>query len=406
MLNPSYWYIHGRPYDLSTWLADHPGGPEIINACRGTDCTVLYETYHAASLRPEWIASLQARYAVHDAPHIPQDPSWAKTPFYDDLKHVVQRYRMEHGVKATTNAVAWYAAMGVVHYSFFFKWITGAGEWWVPIVFGLTLWFWAGDMMHTGTHYALCKSASLSRTLGMFGGWMFCLPHTWFRQHVTGHHVHTNESGKDPDLYHWQKIFNVCPGLVYGTDKLASLWYVSPVFTQFIVPALCTLEILTQHHWVGVDDIIPFYAGERTMMWCVWALYMAMLVGVVAVHGVVWALAPSAVGGCVFYAFSQVSHLNAASFDTPMTEEWAVGEMTTSQGDYSPDSLVWNKLSVGLNNQTIHHLFPSIHPCHYPELSRRCRKVFKKHGLPQAPWSQTYWDALRQHCRWLRYLNQ
>lgn len=405
-LDPALWYIHGRAYNLDKWVADHPGGAEIIMACRGTDCTVLFETYHAASLRQEWIHSLLARYAVADTPRLPVDAAWAQTPVYDDLRQVLQAYRMEHGVKATGITRAWYALMGVVHYWLLSVWLSGQGSMAVPFGFGLTLWFYSGDLMHAGTHFALCRSSRVSRWIGMAGGWMFCLPHTWIRQHVTGHHAHTNEHAHDPDLYHWHRLFDVSPWVQEPREKLKSLWYAAPVFTQIIVPALCTTEILLNGHWVGVKESIPYYRGERATMWTVWTLYMSLLAAVVYFHGLLWAIIPSITCGGLFYAFSQVSHLNAASFDTPKTKEWAVREITSSQGDYAYDSLLWTKLSLGLNNQTMHHLFPSVHPCHYPELSRRTRKIFKKHGLPQACWNKTYMDSLDEHCQWLRRLNK
>ena len=44
--------------------------------------------------------------------------------------------------------------------------------------------------------------------------------------------------------------------------------------------------------------------------------------------------------------------------------------------------------------QTLHHLFPSVHPCHYPPLAVLARPVFAKHELPMAGWTRGYADAL------------
>lgn len=413
-LDPRYWYIHGKPHDLTPWMAEHPGGSVILSASQGTDCTTLFESYHAASLRTEWISAVTARYVVPGAPCIPVDPAWATTPVYDDLRQILLKYRMEHGIKATRAAALWSTGCGVVHYAFLALWLVGWGAWWIPLAFGLTLWFFSADMMHTGTHYALCKSAPLSRALGAVGGWMFCLPHTWMRQHVTGHHVHTNENHADPDLYHWKRYHDVSPylddadydGEGEKAGKITWLWYVVPVFTQIAPPLVCTLEILSSGRWVGVKDKIRFYRSEQAILLAEWSVYAAMIAAVSWSHGLAWGLVPWAVVGLCFYGFSQVSHLNSASFQVPVTREWAVHEITTAQGDYSYDSLLWNKVSIGLNNQGMHHMFPSVHPCHYPELSRRMRHIYKKHGLPQAGYTQTYRDSLALHCAWLRYINR
>lgn len=403
-LNPRYWYIHGRPYDLTEWMDDHPGGSVIIKASRGTDCTVLFETYHAASLRSEWITTLLQRYAVEGVPCKSLDPAWTETPFYDDLRQVVQAYRMEHGtIKATKASVAWYAVWGVVHYCALAAWLAGPGDQWVSwavsVVLAVSMWFWCADLLHHGTHYALCKSSRLSRWIGMAGGWMFCLPHTWTRQHVTGHHVHTNENAHDPDLYHFLRAYDVAPWpSTHKVEKLGWWWHIAPVFTQFVPPSVCTFDLLSDGHWVGVSEQISWYEGEQFTMGAVWVWYLAAWATVGYLHGVLWAVVPSLLCGCIYYCFSQ-------SFAIPRTDEWAVREMTTSQGDYAYDSWLWNKLSIGLNNQTMHHLFPSIHPSHFPALSKPFYKVFRKHDLPLDCWKRTYWHALEDHCSWIRHLN-
>ena len=77
--------------------------------------------------------------------------------------------------------------------------------------------------------------------------------------------------------------------------------------------------------------------------------------------------------------------------------EWAVAQIGAAAGDYAYDSRFWNLVSIGLNNQTIHHLFPGIHAYHYPALARLFRPVFEKHGLSVHRWTQTYTQSLLAH---------
>ena len=44
-------WIHGQAYDLTEWLPRHPGGAYLLEITRGTDCTELFESYHAPSLK-------------------------------------------------------------------------------------------------------------------------------------------------------------------------------------------------------------------------------------------------------------------------------------------------------------------------------------------------------------------
>ena len=53
--------------------------------------------------------------------------------------------------------------------------------------------------------------------------------------------------------------------------------------------------------------------------------------------------------------------------------------------------------STGLCNQSLHHVFPTVHPCHYRALSVLLKPVFEEHGLPMTGWTHSYWDSLQMH---------
>src|SRR5262245_35319806 len=68
------WFIAGRAYDLTPWLAKHPGGFDPLVQAQGTDCTILFRTYHLAGVPPE---KMLARYEV---PFDPTDVREAEAP--------------------------------------------------------------------------------------------------------------------------------------------------------------------------------------------------------------------------------------------------------------------------------------------------------------------------------------
>lgn len=205
-----WWYIHGRAYDLEPWLDTHPGGRYMLDITRGTDCTALFESYHAASLRDPFIRATLAKHAAPPANVVPpvvksqaqQLLDWKNTPVYDDLKEVVRSYRRVHGIKATDSpaTVSWYILWGVVHYVSLARWFLGWGGWANGVVLGLGVWFWAGDLTHSGTHYALTYSSAPNEWVAWVGGSTWMVTSAWVRQHVVGHHVATNVPGRDPDL--------------------------------------------------------------------------------------------------------------------------------------------------------------------------------------------------------------
>jgi hypothetical protein len=202
-LSPALWYIEGRAYDLSKW-SGHPGGQYILNITRGTDCTELFESYHAPSLRTAFIQEKLASCAVPDAtaPPPPIEYDWCTTPVYDELKTIVRAYRRRHGIKAVDSAryVLWYGVWAAVHYVTMARWCMGWGGWVNGWLFGTAVWFWAADTTHSGTHYQLTHRAALSEWIAWLGGATFMNTSAWVRQHVTGHHSHTNQLEQDPDL--------------------------------------------------------------------------------------------------------------------------------------------------------------------------------------------------------------
>jgi len=49
------WYVHGKAYDLQTFMNNHPGGEQALVMARGLNATELFETYHFARTPPEWL---------------------------------------------------------------------------------------------------------------------------------------------------------------------------------------------------------------------------------------------------------------------------------------------------------------------------------------------------------------
>merc|ERR1712166_1082988 len=107
--------------------------------------------------------------------------------------------------------------------------------------------------------------------------------------------------------------------------------------------------------------------------------------------------------------FSQVSHLNEdlmeAQLDIPMARkrEWAAHQILTCC-DYNTDSLLWRTLSIGLNAQAIHHLFPGIEPCHYGPLSQMLKDTCEEHNLPYTNFPN-FVAAIQAHVSYVASIN-
>ena len=107
--------------------------------------------------------------------------------------------------------------------------------------------------------------------------------------------------------------------------------------------------------------------------------------------------------GGLFYTFSQVSHIQDEATQIKVSDSWIVHQIESCV-DYSTTSLFWNVMSIGLNNQTLHHLFPSVHPCHFVELSPILDEFCADHNIKRNMVGNL-WDALMAHFGYLGAVN-
>ena len=85
--------------------------------------------------------------------------------------------------------------------------------------------------------------------------------------------------------------------------------------------------------------------------------------------------------------------------------EWAIHQMLSTT-DYAPDSTFLKILSVSLNYQIVHHMFPSIHPAHYPAIRKLLIPIAKKYDIDyEKRSSQTFGEALTNYYNWVYNLN-
>ena len=86
--------------------------------------------------------------------------------------------------------------------------------------------------------------------------------------------------------------------------------------------------------------------------------------------------------------------------------EWAVHQMLSTM-DYAPDSTFLKILSVSLNYQIVHHMFPSVHPAHYTSIRKLLIPIAKKYDIDyETRSSQTFGEALTNYHNWVYNLNE
>jgi len=198
---PGIWRIHGRDYDMTSFVDKHPGGPLLIMLGKGTDCTILFETYHVFN-------EPRKRLRTHDVtpdglkPEVPPCPS----AFLSDVRTMVKEHfkgKPKGSHKASTGQLCRMAVLWLIEVAAIWYWIA----YFSPIggvVAGVTGYLLMVNLGHDSSHGALTRSPRIN-TFGQFiGNSPFVTGHaSWSIQHLVSHHQHTNEVGQDVDAHHF-----------------------------------------------------------------------------------------------------------------------------------------------------------------------------------------------------------
>ncbi|MCO4744888.1 MAG: fatty acid desaturase [Proteobacteria bacterium] len=391
----AYWFIHGKRYDLREYMDKHPAGRLPLELTQGRDSTELYESYHSLCKRPK---KMLKRFEVTDAPsgcpHHKSPFNWDETPFYDDLKsRVIAHFKAQgrHAHKTPWQGWMLHATWTTLAVLSFAAW--ALGHWWALITLPLFYWLGPSNMMHTGNHFALSTKPWVNQLGGLIGA-AHIAPATWHRQHNIGHHAYTNINGLDPDLNHFQHTEVPMPGFRLSPDQPwmgKYVWHRWAMAAQAMMTTMGPSLLNTPEYLIDgtMAKTVPYLFRSRTEV-------LTHVVGRLAVVGVcfvlpfflfspakaaVFAFVPLALHGLLYFAFSQVSHVNARCVPSNAEPiEWAVHQVGTCQ-DYSMKSRLWNQLSIGLNNQVVHHLFPQVAPWHYPALAEIIEQTCRDHGV-------------------------
>jgi len=430
--NSNLWTIHGARYDLREYIQKHPGGAHAILLGQGIDCTTLFESYHPFTERPRKV--LRA-YKYDDSPEwtlVDNMFDWKHTPFYDEIKSAARAYFSPRGDEtdeevqrnSKASCASWLRhGVGTCLLALaFWQWLGGAP--FSILYFPALYWVVASDLMHNGSHFAMCRIPwinTLCNYIGSFHVQVDC----WDLQHVIGHHCHTNVVGRDPDLHHFtHKKRWYLPGFRVSREqaylpKYGTLWKFAISFHLAVTTA--GIAILNVPRWLWTRRIEVIGMPERLVGTIKRdrALLVAACVVFVCSRESLWdglftLFASWAVHGALFMTFSQISHVNEECMDAAQTYrkkhglaklEWALHQLLSGY-DYSCDSQLMAIASINLNQQICHHMFPNVHPCHYTALRKICIPIAAKYDIDyKARSSDTFLGAVGKALGWIRELN-
>lgn len=408
----SLWKIHGELYDLSTY-DDHPGGRFVLDLVRGTDCTVAFETYHFhtdAHLRK------LDRFAARRCEAVWERRRRPGAEFWDDVRTAVgdELYRLTGGRspgmslgRASRLAALW---LCVVLPCWLAWWSYGGCAW--GVLLAATSWLWSTNVSHDASHFAIVKGRTslvrraLNDVLVLTAWPLVCNSGHWYMQHTVFHHMYTNDT-MDPDTQ--------LPVRVSGRQsEHLSVFGALPTALQFLLvcPTLCLSRPL-RDMWAAIFPRSSRFptAGDRRAQFVLYELvelaaYLSFWAFVIDARGLARAVVPIVTSSVIFNSITQVSHIQREAFAEASSDKerhWAVAQVRSTV-DYSRESRAAAFLTGGVNNQAIHHLFPSVCSEYYPRIVRAYLEAAERHGV-RVNTASSFADALREHLAYLSEIN-
>jgi linoleoyl-CoA desaturase len=411
MESPSLWYIHGKAYDLSAFLREHPGGA-ILGLGRGWECTALFESYHLSD--PAHADAMLSTQIARDPPSLVPCPySFENDGFYRVVRQRVRQYFAESGIstKAPLAAkVAIFVSLAAVALLIVPAFVFGSVI--AAIAHGLLRAFCAMAAAHPASHRAVFRTPRANRLFARLATpLLLSCEVIWMRSHVASHHVDTLKIDDLQDNYPIKRV--------QGRQRLRA-WhrfqhlYAWPLYLVGVPVWLVSDWVDASRFLLGLRPPPTFEGVSRREGWEAWAVLSADAFLTIALPFLCLPLGRAAL---VFLASNALTSLNVvlsimvnheviqtSAEGEPVKDkarrDWGEHQVRTSH-NFSVDNR-WMLYWVGGVNMMIeHHLFPSVYHTHYPRIAPIVRETAREYGLPYHT-SPGVLGALASHYRLLR----
>jgi fatty acid desaturase len=410
------WYIGKRAYDLTPWLARHPGGRDPLLQAEGTDCTELFRAYH---LRGGPAASMLARYEVQvdaaDPEHVEgmggSHFTFAEQGFYKTLQarvraHFADRRGGTHASKRS-QALAVCLVVGAIALTFP-AYVLGSVV--AALALGVLKSIAATGPGHSMSHFSVFPRGRWNTLFFRLASpFLVSNPAIWSKAHIQSHHVHTLTAHDLQDNYPFKRVQPALPHRAWHRGQHVYAWFIY----MFGLP-LWAMQDLAR----GIVSVFSgTHAGARFSMAQRLENILVICVNLVFSVALPFFFLPFRQALLVCLCANIPSSLLlvlqiAVNHEVPETQgnvvpgesiDWGVHQVLTSH-NYAVTSPVALFFSGGLNMQIEHHLFPGVHYSHYPELAPIVREACVEFALPYHT-SASIWEAVTKHYRVLRLLS-
>jgi len=423
--------IHGKVYDVTSWIPSHPGGNIILNGA-GRECTALFYSYHPLKVR-----NLLDPYLIGEVSNYSSFYSWNQSDFYPTLKRRVESYleskRLNRGESWMMYAKLLSIVLGWM-LLFYFSIIRGSII--AAIVFGFVHSHFGISIGHDGCHGSFSRSKYVNTLACFMTDLMGGSSIVWMIQHNIGHHPNSNLQGNtiahdqnsnrkpttiehetfddqfDPDVRSgfpvlrlnvnqpWHSYHRFQHIYVWFLFSIVGLrWYFNDIFAiqKRQYGQLRFFELTTR-------DLI-YFSSMKFLFFLYGFVIPIVLHGFL--RGLLIIIVYSSVTSYSFCLLFATNHLtNDVHYPNEKTtiRDWATLQVMTSC-NYATDSFLANLFSASLNLQIEHHLFPYLPHVYLSSISSIVRATCEEYHIPYQCYS-SYIAALSSYYKHLKIVGE
>ena len=423
-LDDTWVSVDGAVYDLTHWIARHPGGSIPLRQYAGRDMTDAFRAYHgpdgkaAKTLRSYYVGELVMSAEEADAAEASSQGS-AEDPAES---HVEAFRELAKGLESDFHTDYWhyfklFASLSALFASAVYC-VVGEGHSTAVHMLGAVLLglFWQQTMFigHDAGHGAITHDHAKDFLIGLVVG-NLCngVGITWWTTTHNVHHCACNSLECDPDIQH-MPVLAVTPKYF---ESVYSLYHKRTMIFDAAAKALVSVQHYSFYPIMAVarfnlyaqtlillatsKEIKP---SRRVLEFGVMCAYFAWLGSLVARlpsagEKLSFLLLSHAVGGLIHVQIC-LSHFSRDVFEgRPESHKWVEMQLSGTMDIDCPRWLDW--FHGGLQFQTEHHLVPRM-PRHKLRRFREevVKPFLKAHGLKHD--QPSFWEANKEVWRTLK----
>lgn len=388
--------IHGKVYDVSSWLSSHPGGDTILLSLAGQDVTDAFMAFHppqAALLLPNFLVATLSDYHVS-----PLSSDYRRT--LADLKKagLFRKDFFYYLRLCFVIACLTLVCLAGVFCSRSFWTHMGSAA-----LLGV-IWTQTSFIMHDYAHSAFLGKPRIDRAIQIIvANCLTGLSPTWWKRSHNAHHVSTNNLFHDPDL-------QLIPFFAVSSKLFASLYshyHESRMTFDGLARHLVSYQHLTFYPVMLLARINLFaqafiyFLSKRRLhnrameiggIVVFWAWFLALLACLPnAYERLAFFLVSSAGTGIQHLQFC-LNHFACEMNEDPKNRtEFLRSQVMGTLNIDCPSWMDW--FHGGLQFQVEHHLFPHLPRHNLRKVSGMVKALCDKHDLPYV--SVGFWEANR-----------